>query len=448
MSTGTAESGAAEPPVASPSRHVIVTVHGTNSQHADDAGDRWWQKGSPFATELGAALAQRGWSGVEVLPLHWSGRNSDFDRLLASAALARELYKLEKSGTPYSIIAHSHGGNVTAEALALLGPSPLRGGVVTFGTPFFRRRLKAVPWLIALFQAVMGLVIAPIMIWYLMTILGSGTNKPIETVVFFGGLFGLAAWSAWRGLRTLLWRQRARRCCGRGIRPGQWLVIHSPRDEAMRLLETAAAISPQYVTVGAAMRSLTAFARLAGVVGTIAFFVATAGYFFGPIIEKLRAGTFGLAVAADLTFLLLVPLVYGAIFGAVWLIARLGGAWLWAKTLTAAIHGGVVGAAYGGDAAYVLKGVRPHPPYVGELSEARIEAVNLGGIDDEAIFVAAHKLYSSVIASDAADGGLADPDAMWKHLSDALYHNAYMRDARIVDTVCGHLINMQGGGAA
>ncbi|WP_072372999.1 hypothetical protein [Hyphomicrobium sp. NDB2Meth4] len=444
MSQASEPSGAAEPPSAPAARHVVVTVHGTNSQHDDDAGERWWQRGSEFANQLTEALAKRGIGDVEILPVHWTGKNSDFDRLLGSLNLARTLAKLEKSGASYSIIAHSHGGNVTAEALALMPPSPLRGGVVTFGTPFFKRRLKTVPWLIALFQAVMGFVIAPIMVWYLVTILGSGTNKIIETLVFFGGLLALSLWSAWRGLRTLLWRRRNRARCSRGIRDEQWLVIHSPRDEAMRLLETAAAISPQYVTVASARRSLTAFARLAGVVGTVVFFAATAGYFFTPLIEKFRAGEFGLGAAADLTFLLLVPLVYAAIFGAVVLIARMGGAWLWAKTLTGAIHGGVVGAAYGGDGAYVLTGVGHLPPYVKVVREARLEVVNLGGIDDEAIFVAAHKLYSSVVAADGPEGGLADPDTMWKHLSDALYHNAYMRDERVIETVSNHLADMRG----
>jgi len=423
--------------------HVIVTVHGTNDHHPDDDGQRWWQRGSEFATDLNAARARRGLPPADVLPLHWSGQNSDFDRLQASAGLCRLVRRLEKSRTPYSIIAHSHGGNVTVEALARLRPSPMRGGVVTFGTPFFRRRLKSVPWLIALFQTVMGLVIAPIMIWYLVTILGAGTTKVIETIAGFGALLLFALWSAQRGIRTLLWRRRARRRCRNGIRPGQWLVIHRPRDEAMRLLETAAAISPQYVTVGAAMRSLTAFARLAGVVGTIGFFAGTASYFLRPIVEKVGSGGYGLATAADLTFLLVMPVVYGAIYGTVWLTARLGGAWLWAKTLTSAIHGGVIGAAYGGDAAYLLQGVDHLPPYVDEPREARLEAANLGGIDDEAIFVAAHKLYSSVVTADGPDGGLADPDAMWKHLSDALYHNAYMRDGHVIDAVCSHLLAAQ-----
>jgi hypothetical protein len=49
------------------------------------------------------------------------------------------------------------------------------------------------------------------------------------------------------------------------------------------------------------------------------------------------------------------------------------------------------------------------------------------------------------VATDGTEGGLADPDTMWKHLSDALYHNAYMRDERVISTVCTHLADMRAG---
>ena len=433
----------AEGPTPSPATTgpVIVTVHGTNDHHPDDDGERWWQRGSRFTDYLTGVLTERGMADAEIVPLHWSGMNSDHDRLRGAQALAKLLRQIEASGRPYAILAHSHGGNVAVEAVSRLRPSEGRGGIVSFGTPFFVRRLKPVPWLIALFQLVMGIVIAPIMIWYLVTAVGSGTSKIVEALVFFGGLLLLAAWSAVRGFRTLAHHGLAGWRCRKGLVPGQWLVVHSPRDEAMKLLETAVAISPQYVTVGAAMRTLTGFARLAAVVGTIAAFTWTARYFLSPIVTKVSSGQFGLGTAADLTFLLLVPLVYGAIFLVLWLIARFGGAWLWAKILTAAIHGGMVGAAYGGDDGYTLTGVTRAPPYGIEPEEIRIEASNLGGIDDQAIFSAAHKLYTAVVESSETDGaGLADPDTMWKHLSDALYHNAYMRDAEVLSTVADHLI--------
>lgn len=419
---------------------VIVTVHGTNDAHSDDDGPRWWQRGSQFTERLRTSLAERGVPDAEILPLHWSGMNSDFDRLQGSAQLARVLSRLARSGRRHAIIAHSHGGNVTHEGLARTRRSPHRGGIVSFGTPFFTRRLKTVPWLIALFQTVLGLVIAPIMIWYLVTALTSDTNKKIEAAVLFGGLTVAALWSLGKGIRKLAHRRLALRLFSRAFKPSQWLVVHSPRDEAMRLLETAAQISPRYVTTASAQRTLKALASLAGVLATVAFFAWNGSYFLEPIITKLRAGEFGLGTAADLTFLLLVPVIYGAVFFAIIAAARAGGAWAYAKFLTSAIHGGVIGAAFGGDGPYRLVGITRLPPYMSQAREERIEALNLGGIDDAALFVAAQKLYSSVIADDGPDGGLSDPDVMWKRLSDALYHNAYMRDDGVIATVAGHLV--------
>lgn len=419
---------------------VIVTVHGTNDADAADEGERWWQQGSAFTRHLVHRLGERGVPDAEILPLHWSGKNSDYDRLKGSARLARVLKDLHRAGRPHAVIAHSHGGNVTLEGLAASGRSRHRGGIVTFGTPFFLRRLKAVPALIALFQVVLGIVIPPIMLWYLIEILPSDSNKKIEAVVLFGGLLSLGVWSLIAGICKLARRRLATRRLSRAFDPSQWLVVHSPRDEAMQLLETAAAISPEYVTTSAAMRALTAFASLAGVVATVAFFAWTGRYFMAPVIEKLKAGQYGLALGADLTFLLLVPVIYGAVFFVIWLLARWGGAWLYAKALTSAIHGGVIGAAFGGDAAYRLTGVTRLPPYLVAAREERIDALDLGGIDDAALFVAAQSLYNSVVANDGPEGGIANPDAMWKRLSDALYHNAYMRDDGVVTVVADHLL--------
>jgi len=424
----------------SPVAPVIVTVHGTNDAHADDEGGRWWQRGSKFTERLIYDLAQRGITNAEIVPLHWSGQNSDFDRLASAARLAKTLRKLDRAGRPHAVIAHSHGGNVTVEGLTLAGRSAHRGGIISFGTPFFARRLKTVPKLIALFQTVLGLVIPPIMLWYLVTAFSSDTNKKIEAVVLFGGLTGLGLWSLVAGARKLARRHLATRLFARSLRPSQWLVVHSPRDEAMQLLEAAAQISPQYVKTSAAMRSLTAFASLAGVAVTTGLFIWFGGYFLNPIIEKISRGEFGLGTAADLTFLLLVPIVYGAVFFAIWLAARAGGAWLYAKMLTSAIHGGVLGAAFGGDGHYKLVGVTRLPPYLVKAREERIEAIDLGGIDDAALFVAAQSLYNSVVADDGPEGGIANPDVMWKRLSDALYHNAYMRDDGIIATVADHLV--------
>lgn len=418
---------------------VIVTVHGTNDAHPDDEGARWWQRGSKFTQHLVDSLAARGIPQAEILPLHWSGQNSDFDRLKGAETLARTLRRLDRDGRQHAIIAHSHGGNVTVEGLTRVGPSARRGGIISFGTPFFLRRLKTVPMLIALFQTVLGIVIPPIMLWYLIEIVPTGTDKMIEAIILFGGLGALGLWSLVRGVRKLARRHFATRLFAKSLAPSQWLVVHSPRDEAMQLLETAAQISPTYVTTGSALRSLTAFASLAGVAVTAALFAWYGLYFIEPVVKKVKAGEFGLGTAADLTFLLLVPVLYGVVFFAIWLLARAGGAYLYAKLLTSAIHGGVLGAAFGGDGPYKLVGVTRLPPYLVRAKEERIEAIDLGGIDDAALFTAAQSLYNSVVANDGPEGGIANPDAMWKRLSDALYHNAYMRDEAVIGTVVDHL---------
>lgn len=418
---------------------VIITVHGTNDADSRAEGTRWWQVGSAFSTRLAWELAARGIHGAVTRPVRWSGANSDFDRLQAAQAVALAIRQAENEQRPYAVLGHSHGGNVVMEGLPLLRSAGRLGAVVTFGTPFFTRSLKLVPALIGLFQIILGVTIVPTMVWALALALGSDTNKKIEAVVVFGGLAALGIWAARAGFVRLTHRRRARRALSLLLSPERWLVIHSPRDEAMRLLETAQAISPRYVTTASATRALTAFGSLAGVVVTIGLFAWNWRYFMDPVIEKLSRGEYGLATLADLTFVLLVPVVYGAVMATVLVLTRLGGGWAWAKLLSRAIHGGVIGAAYGGDGRYTLTGVTRVPPHFPGVVEERIEAIHLGGIDDAAVFEAARQLYDGVVANDSPDGGIGDPDLMWKRLSDALYHNAYMRDDEVVARVADHI---------
>ncbi len=78
------------------------------------------------------------------------------------------------------------------------------------------------------------------------------------------------------------------------------------------------------------------------------------------------------------------------------------------------------------------------PPYLVQAREERIEAIDLGGINDAALFDAAQGLYNSVVASDA-DGGIPQSGCDVGGLSDALYHNAYMRDDGVIATVADHI---------
>lgn len=418
---------------------IVITVHGTNDADARDDGMRWWQRGSRFTTRLCDKLGELGFPGAHILPVHWSGANSDHDRLIAAEDLSRVLTSLERSGRPHAVIGHSHGGNVVMEALASRHRSQPLSSVITFGTPFFVRRLKPIAGLIAVFQVVLGLVVAPVMAWFLASSFMSGTNKIVEAIILFGGLLVFSLWSLRRGFLELSHGGWTRRHSARAIDPKNWLVVHSPRDEAMRLLEAAAAISPDYVTVASAIRSISRLSTVAGVAVVVAFFGATWGYFLAPIITKANAGEYGIGMAADLTFLLVVPIIFGVVVFVIRLAARLGGGWLYASVLNVLIHGSLMGAAYGGDARFRLKHVVRTPPYLPGAEESRIDATNLGGIDETAILNSAQDLYQMLIAQDGAEVGFGDPDKLWKRLSDALYHNAYMRDEHVIANAANHI---------
>lgn len=447
----TAASG--EGPATQQPRTIIVTVHGTNDADETDTGKRWWQHGSDFTQQLAHELAARGIAPVAFFPVRWSGANSDFDRLQGAAGLARELRGLERQSTPYALVGHSHGGNVIMEGVARSRGAGRLGGIVSFGTPFFERRLKLVPLVIALFQVLLGVVVTPVLAvmfyrywsWLWQNELYA---KLIEPVVVLGGLGFLSAWALIKGVGTLTQSWRNARTLSARVRHGDWLVVHSPRDEAMRLLETAATLSPTYVTTAWGVRSLSRMGSLAGLLASVVFLVVLGGYLLEPIVTKLKAGEFGMGLAADMTFLLLLPVAYGIGHLAMWLLARLGGGWLYGQIVNRSISGGLVGAAYGGDARDRLVRVHRVPPRLNGVDEVRIEALNLGGIDDAAIFDSAKGLYESILQKDSATEGLGDPDMMWKRLSDALYHNAYMRDAGVIAAVAEHIAGRVDGRTA
>ena len=112
----------------------LITVHGTFAGDEADEGEKWWQRGSPFLTELQGYIAEP----LEVEPFHWSGENSEMDRRQASNQLAKEI---SKSESPPFLIGHSHGGSIGS--LCLLGMFLKKGsesakavrGFVSIGMP-------------------------------------------------------------------------------------------------------------------------------------------------------------------------------------------------------------------------------------------------------------------------------------------------------------------------
>jgi hypothetical protein len=419
---------------------LVITVHGTFAAHVDDDGEQWWQRGSAFTTALAERLSTKGIPGIEVQPFHWSGLNSDQARLGAASVLSSTLAAAKREGRPVAALAHSHGGNVLMEALVQRRTRKPLAAVLTLGTPFFRRRLKPLPTLIALFKVLLGLAVAPAMLMYAWMALPTALDgSRIELLALPLLILVGVVWAFMSGARALVRQRWAKRRARMVVDPARWLVIQSPRDEAMRLLESAVAVKPVFVSRASAHGQWVRFGTVAGVLGTIAFLFFTGSYFLAPIFEKVAQRDFGPGIIADFTFMLVIPVVFALIYAAIRLFSWTIGARLLSSLLNVSIHGGIVGAAYGGDDVYALTGVARVPPYLPGVREQRVSAATLGGIDDNAIIEAAREFYSEIVAEEVAEMTFADPDLLMKRMTDALYHNAYMRDRDIVEAVADHL---------
>jgi len=111
---------------------ILITLHGTWAADEEDdvpvidseitttdpkPAQRWWHRGSEFLTKLQEKVTEKGGQTFFTLPFHWDGQNVDSSRLKAARALAKSLNEFEKNGLDYSIVTHSHGGNVFMKSL-------------------------------------------------------------------------------------------------------------------------------------------------------------------------------------------------------------------------------------------------------------------------------------------------------------------------------------------
>src|SRR5690242_3563122 len=117
-------------------KETVIIVHGTFSSPVEGV-DSWYAPGSDFCRELDkrferSGLPMRCWAhldecgedlrrqaGRQTPWFSWTGRNDWLDRTAAAKALGRECNYLRTHGWRCHFIAHSHGGNVLLELLAL-----------------------------------------------------------------------------------------------------------------------------------------------------------------------------------------------------------------------------------------------------------------------------------------------------------------------------------------
>jgi hypothetical protein len=132
-------------------KETIILVHGTWAAPVEGK-HQWYQEPSAtpadktFVEKLNTALAHLGsearcWAHCvpPTTPFAWSGANSWVDRANAADALAAYINRLQESGWRCHVVAHSHGGNIVAEAVPRIMRNKADrnpGTIVTLGTPF------------------------------------------------------------------------------------------------------------------------------------------------------------------------------------------------------------------------------------------------------------------------------------------------------------------------
>jgi hypothetical protein len=210
-----------------PAKETIIIVHGTWAAPTDDQQPDqlcWYQipaegQNKPnFVSKLNKALERRGsparcWAhckdNSEIFS--WTGENAWIDRTRAASSLAAEINKLQADGWKCHVVAHSHGGNVIAEALPAIVPTSdrgygLSGTITTLGTPFidimlpianqnarWRKIWSIVILLMVLSGSITGYIYNMIAGWYSV---GVGIILIIQFILLY--LLSLLRQSKWR----------------------------------------------------------------------------------------------------------------------------------------------------------------------------------------------------------------------------------------------------------
>lgn len=377
---------------------VIVTVHGTGSASPSDDGERWWQCGSEFLSCVVNGLTSDAAVAPTVLPFHWTGANSDFERVVAARQLRIIIARLKESGKRLALLAHSHGGNVVYYALRDL--SQLSDGgrypetVVSFGTPFLARNRKVLNAFAHGFVT-RGLLFA------------------LAPTALIGAIFS----SSGRGKSLMLEHQ-------------DWLSIRSRYDEPIALLSNVRSFNVEFVSIRSMKRAIVTALTTANILLCGLLFI------IGTILI-IQSGhpPFGLTLAAGV---MIVIAVYWILYVFSWGIA-VTIAWPAAKLANRGVVGIINNSALGQDHDYNVDPSVTAPPGL-PVKEVIIDTEILGDVTPESRRDAAERLYRKLSSGGGVEHVAADPLGVWNDVNAALYHNAYFDDPRVIDETVAHVL--------
>lgn len=137
-------------------KETILLIHGTFAAPKEGTV-KWYMPGSDFCRQLDGKLegfgsCARTWAHLEDPDrsyFFWDGRNTWQSRIKAAEDLAAEIRDLMSSGWRCHLVAHSHGGTATIDAIESLGfdADSYDGNVVLMGTPVYTRNQTRLPFL-------------------------------------------------------------------------------------------------------------------------------------------------------------------------------------------------------------------------------------------------------------------------------------------------------------
>lgn len=260
----------------------LITVHGTGAGDTTATGDKWWQLGSNFMTELSDRLdldAER----VELAPFQWEeGPNSEMHRRLAGGQLLKRLQDYEAEGSDYFIIGHSHGGsviyNTLLQAVQRRVELPHLKQWCTVGTPFLYYRPNSRLWqrlsTAGLTFFLSGIVAWLIVVSYLFALYVTGWTTEYTSSEFLRNVtFILAAYGTLCIVALMIWERRGSNRATKTEREqvdanfsSRWMGFWHPEDEAISALINVKGVSGPMVPP-TFLQPIAAGAQLAIVLG-------------------------------------------------------------------------------------------------------------------------------------------------------------------------------------
>lgn len=412
----------------------IVTVHGTGDTALSVEGEKWFQRGSAFASRLTERLTASGLS-VEILPYLWSGANSATARAAAAAGLQRTISHLAEGGKGVHVVGHSHGGNVANDAACRIdwrrsrGPRKIRS-IATVGTPFLKLRVGAFESVATLLASIIAAVAIAGCLYALLI-----ERHFLYAPYLLGALFGAPFYAA-----ALTRLARA----GRRKRPSlRILAVRHPNDEAIAFLQHVERIDIEAFPRGSLNRASGAGAPLISMLAS----VAMSPLYIPNAIDAVQSSGEQVSVGVvALQSVIMIAIFAAPYFSITYFIVRLGALLILEGLLRGMLNGEVSGIlkglALGRDGGMKVGDTSPQSHYFGtaevilqgDLAQRMINASSeaTGRLFDK---------YRSSLFSVGADASNAviemARDAMtW----DSLIHTTYFDQPELADMIADHIV--------